>query len=119
MSITKHASIRYQALNRCFRNTGRRYFIEDLIDDCNKAIYEYSGKEDGIKRRQIYDDISYMESSQGWSIELEREKDGRKTFYFYKDSNFSINNQPLNPVEAAQLNEAINILNRFKGIVEK
>lgn len=116
MSINKHASIRYQALDRCFRNNGRRYFIEDLIADCNEAIYQYSGKEEGVKRRQIYEDISYMESSQGWSIELERGKDGRKTYYYYSDPFFSINNQPLNPVEAEQLNEAIDMLTRFKGM---
>ena len=116
MSTTKLASIRYLALDRCFRNTGRRYFMEDLINECNYSIYEYSGKEDGVKRRQIFEDISYMESSQGWSIELVREKDLRKTFYYYKDPNFSINHQPLNPVEAEQLNEAINMLNRFKGM---
>jgi len=90
--------------------------MDDLIEECNNALFEYSGKEDGIKRRQIFEDISYMESSQGWSIELKREKDNRKTFYYYTNSNFSINNQPLNPVEAEQLNEAINMLNRFKGM---
>lgn len=42
MAQTKLATIRYQALDRCFSNWGRRYFIEDLIKECNKALREYS-----------------------------------------------------------------------------
>ena len=62
MATNKHASIRYQALDKCFRNYGRRYNINDLIEACNQAIYEFTGLEDGVKRRQVYADIAYMES---------------------------------------------------------
>lgn len=68
MATNKHATIRYHALDRCFSNWGRRYYIEDLIEACNLALYEFSGVEDGVKRRQIFDDITFMESEQGWSI---------------------------------------------------
>lgn len=116
MSTNKHAYIRYQALDKCFSNPGRRYGIDDLIEACNKAIYEFSGIENGIKRRQLYDDIAFMESDMGWNIELEKYKDGRKVFYRYKDRNFSIKNQPVNEAEANQLKEALLTLNRFKGL---
>lgn len=53
MATNKHATIRYQALDKCFANTGRRYFIEDLVEACNKAIYEFSGSADGVKKRQV------------------------------------------------------------------
>lgn len=68
MATNKHATIRYHALDRCFSNWGRRYYIEDLIEACNAALNEFSGVEDGVKRRQIFDDITFMESEQGWSI---------------------------------------------------
>lgn len=116
MATNKHATIRYQALDRCFSNIGRRYYIEDLIEACNKAIYEFSGIEEGVKRRQVFDDISFMESDQGWSIPLLRCKDGRRVYYCYQEPHFSINNQPLNETEAAQLKESLLILNRFKGM---
>ncbi|MEA4936559.1 MAG: hypothetical protein VB102_07955 [Paludibacter sp.] len=96
MATNKHATIRYQALDKCFRNPGRRYYIDDLIDACNHAIYEFAGIEDGVKRRQVLDDIRYMESEQGWSISLEHIKDGKKVYYRHEDMSFSINNQPLN-----------------------
>ena len=81
MATNKHATIRYHALDRCFSNSGRKYFIEDLIEACNEAIYDFSGIEDGVKRRQVFDDITFMESEQGWSIPLERIKCGRRVLY--------------------------------------
>jgi len=116
MATNKHATIRYHALDRCFGNHGRKFFMEDLIDACNEAIYEFSGIEDGVKRRQVFDDITFMESEQGWSIPLERIKDGRKVYYSYSDKSFSIGNKGINPSEAEQLKETLSILSRFKGM---
>ena len=116
MATNKHAQIRYNTLDKCFRNTGRKYSIDDLVEACNIAICEFTGKEEGIKKRQLYDDIRYMESEQGWAIELEKKKDGRKVFYRYEDPNFSISNKPINETEANQLKEALLTLERFKGL---
>lgn len=116
MAITKNAFIRYQALDRCFRNPGRRFYIEDLLEVCNNAIIELDPNSSGIKKRQLYDDITFMESSQGWSIPLDRIKDGRKTYFRYEDLSFSINNQPINDLEAEQLKSAMMVLRRFKGM---
>ncbi|MDR3057273.1 MAG: WYL domain-containing protein [Prevotella sp.] len=116
MATNKHAQIRYQALDRCFRNPGRRYFIEDLVDACNNAIYEHAGITDGVKKRQVQDDIVFMESEAGWSIPLAKVKDGKRVYYCYEDMRYSINNQPLNETEINQLKETIYMLNRFKGM---
>lgn len=118
MATNKNASIRYIALDQCFSNFGRKFYMEDLINNCNKALYEYNGTTDGVKRRQIYDDIKFMESEQGWSIPLEKIKDGRQTYYRYSDKDFSINKKPINELEATQLKEAISILTRFKGMTQ-
>lgn len=116
MATNKHAIIRYQTLDKCFRNPGRAYYIDDLIQACNDAIFEYSGIEDGVKRRQVLDDIKFMESEQGWSIPLEHIRDGHKVYFRYEDISFSINNQPLNVTEENQLKEALLTLSRFKGM---
>lgn len=116
MATNKHAIIRYQTLDKCFRNPGRRYFIDDLIEACNDAIYEFTGNDEGIKKRQIFDDIRFMESPQGWNIPLEHIRDGHKIYYRYYDLSFSINNQPLNEKEEKQLKEALLTLSRFKGM---
>jgi predicted DNA-binding transcriptional regulator YafY len=116
LATNKHAQIRYNSLDKCFRNSGKKYAIEDLINACNQAIYDFSGNEEGIKKRQLYDDIRFMESEKGWSISLEKTKDGRKVYYRYEDPNFSISNQPLNETEAIQLKQALITLERFKGL---
>jgi predicted DNA-binding transcriptional regulator YafY len=116
MATNKHATIRYHALDRCFNNFARKFFIEDLILACNEAIYEFAGIEDGVKRRQVFDDITFMESEQGWSIPLERFKEGKRVYYRYSDKSFSIKNLGINQAEAEQLNETLTILTRFRGL---
>ncbi|MDR0938120.1 MAG: hypothetical protein LBN29_02025 [Mediterranea sp.] len=67
MATNKQAQIRYQALDRRFNNFGRHYFIEDLVEACNKALLEYEGILDGVRERQVQDDIAHKESDAGWS----------------------------------------------------
>jgi predicted DNA-binding transcriptional regulator YafY len=57
-----------------------------------------------------------MESEQGWSIPLERMKDGKRVYYSYLDKSFSIKSQGINQAEAEQLKETLTILTRFKGM---
>ena len=115
MTVNKNALLRYQVLDRCFRNTGRMYFWEDLLNECNDALMDFDPACGGIGRRQLFDDIRFMESEQGWSIELERIRYGKKVFYRYEDPSFSINNQPLNESEAEQIKSALQIFSRFSG----
>lgn len=115
MPVNKNANIRYRTLDRCFRDTRRRYFIEDLIDECNEALLSYNF-EGGVKRRQIFDDIRFMESDAGYSIELDKLRDGKKVYYRYHDPSFSINQQPLSQAEATQLQQAVMTLTRFRGL---
>ena len=115
MSVNKNALIRYQVLDRCFRNTGRMYFWEDLLEECNKALVDFDSKSDGIQRRQLFDDIRFMESDAGWSVPLGRIRHGRKVYYRYEDLSFSISNQPLNDSEVEQIKSALQIFSRFSG----
>jgi len=116
MAVNKNALIRYKALDKCFRNAGRKYFIEDLITACEEILLELDSNSNGISRRQILEDIKFMESDSGWSIELDRPRMGKRVFYRYSDINFSINNMPLNELEINQLESAVNILSQFKGM---
>ena len=116
MSTNKQAVIRYRVLDKCFSNFWKRYYIEDLVEECCKAIYEFSGIKDGVKKRQIMDDIQFMESEEGYSVPLDKNRDGKRKYYRYEDRNFSINKQPLTPTEAEQLKNTIFMLNRFEGL---
>ena len=115
MPTNKNASIRYQTLDKCFRDFSHRYYIDDLITKCEEALLHYNGT-GGVSRRQIFDDIRFMESEEGWNIPLERRKIGRKVFYRYETPEYSISNQPLTEAEAKQLRMAIQTLGRFRGL---
>ncbi len=117
MPANKNAILRYQILDKCFRNTGRRYFIEDLIAECDRVLCEINPENGGISRRQIFEDIRFMESGEGWRVELRREKAGRRVYYRYEDSSFSINNSPLNETEFARLEMVMGHLSRLRGIL--
>lgn len=116
MATNKSALIRYKVLDNCFRNPGRRYFIDDLIAECERALLEINPGSNGISRRQIFEDVVFMESKEGWSIELDKLRDGKKVYYRYANMSFSITNMPLNELEINQLKDAVYILSQFKGL---
>lgn len=114
MPINKNAYIRYKVLDRCFSNFGRKYFWEDLLEAVNNALIDNNGS--GIARTQLYKDISFMESEAGFSIPLEKLRDGQRVYYRYGDRNFSIKNSPLSSIEADNIKSALLVLSRFKGL---
>ena len=115
MPINKNAVLRYNVLDKCFSNFGRKFYFEDLLEKVNEALSEFDPTSTGIKTRQLRDDIRFMKSEAGYSAPIEAMKDGQKYYYRYEDKNFSINNSPLNSTEAEQLKNAIAILQRFEG----
>jgi predicted DNA-binding transcriptional regulator YafY len=116
MATNKNAQIRYKILDNCFRNSGRKYFIEDLITECNKKLEEINPKFKGISRRRIFDDINFMESAEGYEIDLLRLNEGKRIYYRYADTSFSINNMPLNEADINRLQTTLQTLSQFKGM---
>jgi len=116
MATNKHAIIRYEALDRCFTNKGRKFFIDDLMQYVSNAIQEYTGKETSISRRQIFKDIDFMRDAIGFNAPIIAIKEGKKAYYKYDDPNYSITLQQINPIEADLLKNALEVLKRFKGI---
>jgi predicted DNA-binding transcriptional regulator YafY len=87
-----------------------------LLETVNATLYEITGDVEGIKTRQLRDDIAFMRSSEGWSIKLGEYNDGKKKVYRFEDLNFSINNSPLNDVKMDQFQSAIQVLSQFEGM---
>lgn len=116
MSINKNAYLRYQVLDKCFRNKYRMYFIEDLLEEVNKALEEFNGDGSKVERRQLFDDIKFMESEAGFSIPLERIRQGKKAYYRYSEPDFGIQNQKISDDEIETINSALMVLLRFRGI---
>lgn len=116
MAITKNPLIRYKILDKCFRNTYKNFYFETLLETINETLFEITRDNNGIKIRQLRDDIAFMRSPEGWSIELAEEYDGKKRIYRYEDTNFSINNAPLNDIEMSEFQSAIQVLSQFEGM---
>lgn len=118
MATNRNAVIRYNTLDKCFQNFGRKYYFKDLLDIVNEALLDFDPNSAGIKTRQLRDDIRFMKSDAGYSAPIETYPDGRKAYYRYESRDYSINNSPLNTTEAEQLKNAIAVLNRFEGSPE-
>lgn len=116
MSINKNAYLRYQILDKCFGYKYKTYFIETLLEEVNKALVDFNGEGSKIEKRQLFDDIKFMESEAGWSIPLERIKNGKRVFYRYSEENFSIKNQKISDEEIDAINSALMVLIRFRGL---
>ena len=116
MPQNQNATIRYKVLDRCFKDFRHRYYIDDLIDACAQALLNYNGSDRGISRRTVFDDITFMESAEGWSIPLERHKDGKKVYYRYANRDFSIFNNELSDTELSQIRTTVDVLSRYRGL---
>lgn len=112
--MNKYSMLRYKVLDSCFRNRRKRYYIDDLVDACNDALYDAYNV--GVSERQVREDIRYMESDLGYSAPIERGRDGHCVYYRYRDSNFSIIDMPLSQREMELLTDTISMLSRFKGM---
>ena len=112
MAINKNALIRYKTIDHCLQNRYRKWSLENLIDACNDALYEFEGI-DGVSKRTVQADIQMMRSNKlGYNapiIVVDRK------FYTYEDKNYSITNIPLSDQDLAKLGEAVEFLKQFQG----
>ena len=116
MAQNKHAQVRYRALDRCLRSKNKYYYIEDLQKACADAIKDAYCIDEQVSRRQIFKDINYMESEEGFAADIERVRNGKRTYYRYENPDFTIQKMPITDEEINQLKETVIMLNRFKGM---
>src|SRR6187455_2566648 len=113
MPVNRNALIRYRTIDNCLRNRQRKWTLENLIDACSEALYEYEGIDKGVSRRSIQMDIQFMRSDKlGYNapiVVLE------KKYYTYDDAEYSITNIPLTEQDLGKLTEVVEILRQFKG----
>lgn len=118
MPATKNALIRYNVIDQCLRNTGRRYAFDDLKRAIEEKLADINPGSNGISIRSVRDDLTFMRSVDGYDAPIESYRDGKHHFYRYTDPNFSINLKPLNTSEIEKLKSTIAIFQRFEGGVE-
>ena len=117
MASNKNAVLRYNVIDRCLSNFHKNHTLYSILDEVNEALTDHGY--DGIKKRQLQEDIKFMESDDGFAIELEEGlKEGRKKILRYKEKGFSISEHPLNQLVIDQLKATLTILSRYKHRTE-
>ncbi|MEL6924013.1 MAG: WYL domain-containing protein [Bacteroidota bacterium] len=113
MPVNRNALIRYRTIDRCLTNRYRKWTLQNLIDACSDALYEYEGIDKGVSRRTVQGDIQMMRSDKlGYNapiVVLENK------YYTYEDADYSISNIPLTSEDLNRLTEVVEILKQFKG----
>jgi predicted DNA-binding transcriptional regulator YafY len=113
MPVNRNALIRYRTIDKCLQNRRRKWTIENLIDACNAALYEYEGIDKGVSLRTIRLDLNAMRSDKlGYSAPIIVTD---KKYYTYEDSDYSITNIPLTVKDLSILQEVSHLLKQFKG----
>ncbi len=114
MPTNKNAQLRYQILDRCFSDFSRKYEIQDLLEKVNNALYDMYGTE--VSLRQIREDIKYMRDRVTFDAPIKAyQYDGKKCYYRYSDSNYSIFNNELSVDDLNKLQSTIDMLGKFRG----
>ena len=115
MPLIFDATIRYQALDRCFSDHKKFYFIEDLIQAVNDALVKNG--QNPIGKRTVQNDINKMENNPQWNAVLlyPARKEGRR-YYRYADPNYSIWRRDLNEQQLAQLKSLLLMFKQFDGL---
>lgn len=112
MALNKNALIRYRTIDRCLQNRARRWTLEDLIEACSAALYEYEGKNANVSKRTIQLDIQMMRSDKlGYDAPIEVYD---RKYYRYEDEDFSITAIPLTTIDMDVLAESVEMLKQFK-----
>ena len=113
MPANRNALIRYKTIDNCLRNPYRRWTLEDLVDACSDALYEYEGIDKGISKRTAQMDIQMMRSEKlGYNAPIVVYEN---KYYKYEDPEYSITQTPLNEQDLKMMSEAVEVLRQFKG----
>ena len=112
MPVDKQVLFRYQVLNKCFRNRYREYTIDDLVDECNKALRRIDKPD--VSKRTIQNDINILEADYGIRLN-ENLKRGRQRLYRYVDTSDTISLYRMNDEERNKIEDAIYVLKDFEG----
>lgn len=113
MATNKNALIRYLTIDKCLQNTLRKWTLDDLIEACSEALYEYEGKDSYVSKRTVQLDIQNMRSDKlGYNAPIlvyERK------YYKYETANYSITEIPITDIDLDILTESMEMLRQFKN----
>ena len=113
MPNNKNALIRYRLLDKCFSDRYHKYCIDELVERVNNALEDAGILP--VSKRQVYADIDFMKSLDGWEAPIESRQYGKRKYLTYA-YDFSIMETPVSEMELEQLETLISSLSRLQGI---
>jgi predicted DNA-binding transcriptional regulator YafY len=126
MALNKNALIRYKTIDKCLQNRYRAWTLDDLIEACSEALYEYEGRDVNVSKRTVQLDIQMMRSDKlGYNAPIVVYN---RKYYTYENEDYSITDIPLTENDMNVLTETVEMLKQFKdfslfselgGIIQK
>ena len=112
MALNKNALIRYKTIDKCLQNHYREWTLDNLIEACSDALYEYEGRQINVSKRTVQLDIQLMRSDKlGYNAPITVYN---KKFYKYEDEDYSITDIPITENDMNVLSETVEMLKQFK-----
>ena len=112
MPNVKHVEVRHKVLNKCFRDLYREYTIDDLVEECNKAMRKLGKSE--VSKRTVQYDIATMEADYGIHLD-ENLYRGKKRLYRYYDTDYSLPHLEMDDSDRFKIKAAVNVLENYGG----
>lgn len=112
MATNKNALIRYRCIDKCLQNRSKKWTLNELIEACSDALYEYEGKDTEVSKRTVQLDIQVMRSNKlGYNAPIEVFE---RKYYRYSEEDYTITDVPLTQIDMDILTESVEMLSQFK-----
>jgi predicted DNA-binding transcriptional regulator YafY len=126
MPANKNAMTRYKILDELLSSPYHDYSLDELTDEVSNRLCSLYPDSDGVVRRTIEKDISYLEREGPFLVDIKRytvstfnwdkQKNVEKHCLRYEKPGFSIFKKDMTDDEKHLLSEALSLLGQFDGL---
>lgn len=126
MPVNKNAMTRYKILDELLSSRYHNYSLDDLTEEVSNRLAELDPNTNGVVRRTIEKDISYLEYEGPFLVDIERysvpsyntekQKSYMKQCLRYSHPSYSIFKKNMTDDEKYLLREALSLLGQFDGL---
>lgn len=117
MPKSKNAEHRFIILDRCLSDFRHKYSIDDLLEIVNDQLLDANGCKSMIMMRQLRGDLNAMRKMLPNGVYIEAiPYEGKKCYYRYSETDFSIYKNELTVTEVQNLRSTIEMLSKYRGL---
>ena len=117
MPKSKNAEHRFIILDRCLSDFRHKYSIDDLLEIVNDQLLDANGCKSMIMMRQLRGDLNAMRKMLPNGVYIEAiPYEGKKCYYRYSETDFSIYKNELTVAEVQNLRSTIEMFSKYRGL---